>query len=145
MAAKCEVGKACQWKKSCFTWPTYYVLQNCKLPRCHIKSSAILGVYLFVSSETLKKLGAIFNQIIIIMGSGHQFSIYFNIISLYYDNFMVLSQSLSGIGSGTRGFQRGQVDSNESWTLSSGSFVLHFLDLHRMRRRRGNLLVKFKV
>ena len=35
-------------------------------------------------------------------------------ISLYNDNLMVLIQSLAAIGSGTRGFQKAKMGSNES-------------------------------
>ena len=56
---------------------------------------------------------------------------------------MVLIESLGAIGSETRGFQKAQMSSNESWALSSGCFGLHFLNLYRMRRRRGNLLVYY--
>ena len=45
---------------------------------------------------------------------------------LYNDNLMVLIQSLAAIGSGTRGFQKAQMGSNESLTLSSGCFGLLF-------------------
>ena len=54
---------------------------------------------------------------------------------------MVLAESLAAIGSGTKGFQKAQTGSNESLALSSGCFGLYFSDLHRMCRRRGNLLV----
>ena len=36
-----------------------------------------------------------------------------SILSLYNDNLMVLAESLAAIGSGTRGFQKAQVGSNE--------------------------------
>ena len=34
--------------------------------------------------------------------------------SLYNDNLIVLAESLAAIGSGTRGFQKAQMGSNES-------------------------------
>ena len=36
-----------------------------------------------------------------------------SLLSIYNDDLMVLIQSLSAIGSGTRGFQKAQVGSNE--------------------------------
>ena len=64
-----------------------------------------------------------------------------SLLSHYNDNLMVLMESLAAIGSGSRGFQKAQMSSNESWALSSGCFGLYFFVLHRMCRRRGNLLV----
>ena len=58
------------------------------------------------------------------------------------DNLMVLIESLAAIGSRTRRFQKAQMGSNESCSLSSNCFGLLF---YYLRRRRGKLLVVYNT